>query len=73
MEKFKLKKRFLNLTCQIRNVKFVTKNENPASFLECKPAEMFWYLLKVYKDDWCALNLKQLKRKIRACVSKVQP
>jgi hypothetical protein len=33
---------------------------------------MFWYLLKaeVYKDNWGAQNLKQLERKIKACVKK---
>jgi hypothetical protein len=36
---------------------------------------MYWYLLKteVYKDDWCSQNLKQLERKIRACVKKSDP
>jgi len=40
-------------TCQICNLKFVTKNENPANVLEYKPIEMFQYLLKaeVYKDN----------------------
>jgi hypothetical protein len=28
---------------------------------------------EVYKDDWCAPNLKQLERKIRACVKNVNP
>jgi hypothetical protein len=53
----------------------VNKNENPAKVLECKPIEMFWYLLKaqVYMDDWCAKNLKQLERIIRACVKKSDP
>ena len=55
------------------NVKFVAKNENPANLPECRPIERFWYLLKaeVYKDDWCAPNLKQLERKIRDCVKNV--
>jgi len=59
-------------TGQIFNVKFVSKNENPAHVLECKPIEMFWYLLKaeVNKDDWGAQNLKQLERKIRTCIKK---
>jgi hypothetical protein len=36
---------------------------------------MFWYLLKaeVYKDNWGAQNLKQLERKIKACVKKYDP
>ena len=40
-------------TCQICNLKFVTKNENPANVLEYKPIEMFQYLMKaeVYKDN----------------------
>jgi hypothetical protein len=48
----------------------VAENENPSNLPECRPIERFWYLLKaeVYKDDWCAPNLKQLERKIRACV-----
>jgi len=53
-DNFNLKKNF-NLTFQICNKKFVTKNENPANVLECKPIEMFWYMLiykaEVYKDD----------------------
>jgi hypothetical protein len=55
-----------------QNVKFVAKNENPANVPECRPIEGFWYLLKaeVYKDGWCAQNLKQLERRIRACVKK---
>jgi hypothetical protein len=28
---------------------------------------------EVYKDDWCALNLKQLERKIRVCVKNANP
>jgi len=36
---------------------------------------MFWYLLKaeVYKDNWVAQNLRQLERKIRACVKNYDP
>jgi hypothetical protein len=36
---------------------------------------MFRYLLKaeVCNDDWGAQNLKQLERKIRACVKKSDP
>jgi len=51
----------------------MTKNENPANVLEYKPIEMFWYMLKaeVNKDNWNAQNLKQHKRKIRACVKKM--
>jgi len=29
--------------------------------------------MTLYKDDWCAPNLKQLERKIRACVKNVNP
>jgi len=28
----------------------------------------FYFIPKIDKDDWCAPNLKQLERKIRACV-----
>jgi len=57
------------------NVKFVAKNENPANLPECRPIERFWYILKaeVYEYVWCAPNLKQLERKIRACVKNVNP
>ena len=74
-DNFKLKKNLFNLTCQIWNLKFVTKIENPANVLEYKPIEMFWYLLKaeVYKDNWGPQNLKLLERKIRACVKKYDP
>jgi len=48
----------------------VTKSENPANVLEYKPIKMFWFLLnaEVYIDNSGAQNLKQLERKIRACV-----
>jgi hypothetical protein len=57
------------------NAKFVVKNENPTNIPECRPIERFWYMWKaeVYKDDWCAQSLKQLERKIRACVKNVNP
>ena len=36
-----LKINLFNLTCQICNQKFVTKNEDPTNVLECKPIEFF--------------------------------
>ena len=53
----------------------MTKSENPANVLEYKPIKMFWFLLnaEVYMDNSGAQNLKQLERKIRACVKKSDP
>ena len=53
----------------------MTKNENSANVLECKPIEMFKFMLKakVYMDNWGAQNLKQLEIKIRTCVKKSYP
>jgi len=60
---------------QIFHVKFVSKNENPAHVLECKPIEMFWYLLKaeVNKDDWGAQNLKATRKKDKDLYQKIRP
>lgn len=47
-------------------VKYVAKSENPASVPEARPIEDFWADLKrqVYKGNWQAKNLTQLKTKI---------
>ena len=54
---------FFNLTCQICNVQFFTKNENYANVLECMSIEKFRYLLKeeAYNSGWCTQNIKHSK------------
>jgi hypothetical protein len=53
----------------------VTKNENPANVVECKPIEICWYLLKaeVSKGYLGCSKLKTTRKKIRACVKKSYP
>lgn len=56
-----------------KKVHFVERFENPPNLPECRPIENFWSILKglVYKDNWQAENLDQLRRKIKLCLSKV--
>ena len=53
------------------NINFVQKFENPPNLPECRPIEKFWSLLKslVYKSNWQAKNLSQLKNRILYCLS----
>lgn len=56
-------------------VHFVAKEDNPANLPECRPIEDFWSILKsmVYKDNWQAENLPQLRRRIEYCIKKLDP
>ena len=54
-------------------VRYGRISDNPPNLPECRPIEQFWALLKtqVYKSNWQAKNLEQLRNRIRYCVSKV--
>ena len=54
-------------------INFVEKYENPANLPECRPIEQFWAILKekVYKRNWRAKNLDQLRKRIRLMVAQV--
>lgn len=56
-----------------QNVNFVEKKDNPANLPEVRPIENFWGVLKglVYKDNWQAESIEQLKRRIQFCWRKV--
>jgi hypothetical protein len=58
--------RFLNE----KNVNFVQKADNPAKVPECRPIEDHWAIVKglVYKNNWQADNLDQLRNRIRYCI-----
>jgi len=57
------------------NVNFVQKNDNPPNLPECRPIEDFWAIVKcqVYKNNWQANNLDQLKRKIETVIRNLDP
>lgn len=52
---------------------FVAKEDSPANVPECRPIEDFWSILKglVYKGNWKAENLDQLKKRIQYYLKKV--
>ena len=56
-----------------KKVHFVEKYDNPANLPECRPIENFWSILKgeVYKNNWQAENLDQLRNRIKYCLGKV--
>lgn len=56
-----------------KKVNFVPKRDNPANLPEARPIEDFWSIIKgmVYKDDWVAENVKQLRNRILYCFGKV--
>lgn len=56
-----------------QNINFVEKSENPANVPEARPIEDFWGDLKreVYKKNWSAKNVKELKRRIYYCLRKM--
>uniref|UniRef100_T2MAU0 C-myc promoter-binding protein n=1 Tax=Hydra vulgaris TaxID=6087 RepID=T2MAU0_HYDVU len=56
-----------------QNVRFVPKEDNPANVPEARPIEDFCSIIKglVYKDNWQAENLEQLRKRIVYCSSKV--
>ena len=56
-----------------KNIKFVSRNENPANFPECRPIELFWTILKqkVYQGNWKAKSLKELEKRIRLLTKRI--
>jgi hypothetical protein len=56
-----------------KSIKFVDKKDNPANLPECRPIENFWSILKgnVYKNNWQAENIDQLKRRINFCLKNI--
>jgi len=56
-----------------KKIKFVEKHENPANVPEVRAIEDFWSILKakVYEKGWVALDLAQLKCRIRYCLRKM--
>ena len=56
-----------------KKVKFVQKSENPPNVPEARPIEDFWGLIKgeVYKNNWQAENIDQLKNRINLCLKKI--
>lgn len=55
------------------NVKFVPKSHNPTNLPQCRPIEDLWGTLTdlVYENGWAAKDLKQLKRRVKSCVKKL--
>lgn len=55
------------------NIQYIPKDLNPANLPESRPIEDFWAKLKrkVYKQDWCAENVTQLKQRIRYCLQNI--
>ena len=58
-----------------KKVNFVEKEDNPANVPEARPIENFWGVLKglVYKNNWQAENLDQLKQRIQYCWRQINP
>lgn len=56
-----------------KKLKYVLKEDNPTNVPECRPIEDFWGILKglVYKKNWKASNLIELRRKILLCIREV--
>lgn len=54
-------------------IQFVAKELNPPNVPQLRPIEDFWGWLKqeVYRQDWRAESLDQLKRRIQYCLGKV--
>ncbi len=64
----------LHLTMHIASLTtFVEKLDNPANVSEARPIEDFWGDLKreVYKGNWSATTIPQLKRRICYCLGKM--
>lgn len=54
-------------------INFVAKELNPPCVPQMRPVEDFWGILKteVYRGNWRAKNLDQLKNRIRYCLNKI--
>ena len=55
------------------SIEHVDKNENPANLQEARPIENLWSILKgkVYENGWKANSLKQLRLRIKKCLSEI--
>ena len=51
------------------------RDDNPPNLPEARPIEDFWGILKglVYKNNWQAENLDQLKQRIQYCWRQINP
>lgn len=58
-----------------QNIEFVPKCLNPANVPKARPIEDFWGILKreVYKNNWKANSIPELKRRIVWTLSKIDP
>ena len=56
-----------------KNIRYVTKFDNPACVPELRPIEDFWSILKgyVYENNWEAESEDQLQKKIHSCLKKI--
>lgn len=56
-----------------QNIPFVPKMNNPTNVPQCRPIEDFFGYLSalVYENGWHAKSIKQLKRKIKTCIKKM--
>lgn len=55
------------------NIPFVPKIRNPTNLPQCRPIEDFFGNLSslVYKNNWKAKNIQQLKNRMRLCIKKM--
>ena len=55
------------------SIEHVDKKDNPANLPEARPIENFWSILKgkVNENAWEASSLKQLRLKIKKCLSEL--
>jgi hypothetical protein len=72
-KKIKIPKRNDSSYLREKKVNFVEKSDNPANVPEARPIENLWANLKriVYKNNWQADNLDQLKSRIEYCWNKL--
>ena len=56
-----------------KNITFVQKADNPPAVPELRPVKNFWSILKgmVYKNNWQATSVDELKQRIKYCLKKV--
>ena len=56
-------------------IEIVPKKDNPPNLPECRPIENFLSIIKglVYKNNWKAKTLQQLKERIKYGLNKVDP
>lgn len=56
-----------------KNIPFVPKERNPTNLPQCRPVEDLFGKLasEVYKNNWKASNLRELKNRIRLCLRKM--